>query len=146
MSIGLHNLKASKGAHKKKTRVGRGHGSGLGTTAGRGQKGQKSRSGASGFQRRGMRKLMLATPKLRGFKAIEKKAAIVNLSDLAKAVEKNELITPKLLLKKGLIHNALNGVKILGNGSIEVPVKVQGCLVSASAKEKIVAAGGEVIA
>ncbi len=146
MSIGLHNLTKSKGRGRTKKRLGRGLGSGLGTTAGRGQKGQKSRSGASGFQRRGMRKLMLATPKLRGFNSPHAKMAVVNVSDIAKAFGQNEIVTPKQLVKKGLIVRSTKGVKVLGKGEIELPVKVQGCAVSKTAAEKIIAAGGEVIA
>ena len=146
MSIGLHNQQPSKGRKSAKKRLGRGLGSGTGAKSGRGQKGQKSRSGASGFQRLGLRKLMLATPKLRGFKSPNTKKAVVNLEEIAQAFGKNEMVTPKVLVKKGLISTTANGVKVLGNGEIDLPVKVQGCSVSKSAAEKILAAGGEVIA
>ena len=146
MPIGLHNLEKSRGVSKSKRRVGRGLGSGSGAKSGRGQKGQKSRSGASGFQRLGMRKLMLATPKLRGFKSGRAKKAVVSLESLEQAFAKNEMVTPKVLVKKGLIDSTSNGVKILGDGEITSALKIQGCAVSKSAAEKILAAGGEIIA
>ncbi|MFH1712239.1 MAG: 50S ribosomal protein L15 [Patescibacteria group bacterium] len=138
----LHNLSPSKGKKSKK-RIGRGLGS-TGRTSGRGQKGQKARAGASGFQRLGMRKLMLATPKLRGFRSQNEKNAIVNLSDLAKAFKKGEVVTPKALMTKKLISTAKNGVKILGVGEIAEALQIQGCAVSKTAAEKIIKVGGNI--
>lgn len=147
MAIGLHNMSPFKGSKSLKKRVGRGVGSKWGTTAGKGQKGQKSRSGVGGLKRLGMKKLLLSTPKVRGFKAIGRKPSVVNVSDLSKAFEKGGVVTPQLLKEKGLIPNsASNAVKILGNGEIDKALKVKKCSVSKSAAEKITAAGGEVIA
>ena len=83
MSIGLHNLSPKAGSKKSKKRVGRGLAS-KGTTAGRGQKGQKARSGTGGFKRLGMRKLLLSTPKLRGFGSMQAKKEISSIDELAK--------------------------------------------------------------
>lgn len=147
MAIGLHNIKPFRGSKTKKHRVGRGVGSNWGTTAGRGQNGQKSRSGVGGLKRLGMKKLLLSTPKVRGFKAIAAKPFTVNVSDLAKVFEKGAVVSPKTLKEKGMLP-ASSGriVKILGGGTIDKAIKVKGCAVSKSAAEKITAAGGEVIA
>ncbi len=141
MIISLHNLKKSKGLKKKAKRVGRGHGSNTGTTAGRGQKGQKARSGTGGFKRLGLRRTLLATPKLRGFKSLNPEKEVVNIKDLV-VFANNEVVTPTSLKKKGLISNPLNGAKILGQGDIKHAIVVQGCSASKSAIEKITKAGG----
>ncbi len=142
MAISLHNLKPS--AKKKFKRVGRGHGSGKGTTAGRGQKGQKSRSGVSGLKKLGMRKLLLSTPKLRGFTSQVPQAQAVSLADIEKYFGVNSPVSPKTLLKKGLIKTTRRPVKILSKGALTIAVSVTGCLASDSAKKAIVAAGGSI--
>ena len=124
MSISLHNLKKSKGLKKSAKRLGRGYGSTTGTTAGRGQKGQKARSGTSGF------------------KSLNPEIETVNIKDLALVFGKDEVVTPKSLKKKELISNPLNGAKILGQGDIDHAIVVQGCTASKSAIEKITKAGG----
>lgn len=146
MSIGLHNLSPFSGSKKKKMRVGRGHAR-KGITAGRGQKGQKARSGVGGLKRLGMKKLILSTPKVRGFKSYKPNAAVVNVSALEAAFEANAFVTPKTLKEAGLIPaSAPNHVKILGDGEISKALRVKGCSVSKSAAEKITSAGGEIIA
>ncbi|MDA0208094.1 MAG: 50S ribosomal protein L15 [bacterium] len=142
--MSLHNLSPKSGSKKTKKRLGRGIGSTLGKTSGRGMKGQKSRSGASGFQRLGMRKLMLATPKLRGFNSPYNKPATVNVGDLAAVFLKGELVSPDTLKAKNLIATKKNGVKILSDGEVTVSLKVSGCKVSKAASEKITAAGGTI--
>jgi large subunit ribosomal protein L15 len=146
MTISLNELTASKGRAKKKMRVGRGHGSGKGTTAGRGQKGQKSRSGVGGLKRLGMRKMLLATQKVRGFKSLRAKPATVNVSDLQKHFKAGNTVNPKTLLEKGAVESIAHGVKILGDGELTINLVVQGCLISKTAAEKISKAGGNVIA
>ncbi|MCH8049108.1 50S ribosomal protein L15 [Patescibacteria group bacterium] len=143
--MALHNLKSSK-PKKSKKRLGRGFGSTRGRTSGRGQKGQKARSGVGGLKRLGLRKLMFATPKLRGFKSQQPKMEIVNLRDLSEVFQKGEVVTPKALVKKKLISTARYGVKILGTGEIEGQFQIQGCAVSKSAAEKIIKAGGNIMA
>ena len=143
MTLSLHTIKPSEGSKKSKKRIGRGLASG-GAKSGRGQKGQKSRSGASGLQRIGIRKLMLATPKLRGFTSPHGKKAVVNVEDLASVFKKGEVVTPTALKEKGLIKTTKDGVKILGEGEVSVDLKIEGCAVSKSAADKITAAGGSI--
>lgn len=147
MAIGLHNIRPFKGSKTGKKRLGRGVGSKWGTTAGKGQKGQKARSGVGGLKRLGMKKLLLATPKVRGFKSMTPGASVVNVEALSQAFEAGATVTPQVLKEKGLVRNSARGtVKILGNGSIDKALKVRNCTVSKSAAEKITAAGGEIIA
>ena len=140
----LHNLKSStKGvANKKAKRVGRGNSSGKGTTAGRGQKGQKSRSGVSGLKLKGMRRRLLSIPKLRGFNSLQKPNRVVNISDLDKHFGANAIISPKSLVKKGLIDTPRYGTKILSKGETTKAYTVQKCRLSEAAKAKIEKAGG----
>ena len=128
---------------KNKKRVGRGIGSGTGKTAGRGTKGQKSRSGGKiriGFEG-GQTPLAKRLPQLKGFKSIHPKNQVVNLSDLNGFTGK---ITKEKLLQKGLIQDDKMPVKVLGNGKIEKAVDVSADFVSKSAEKAIVAKGGKV--
>lgn len=137
----LSNLTPAKGSTSKKKRVGRGPGSGLGKTAGRGHKGQKSRSGYSqrvGFEG-GQMPLIRRVPK-RGFTNIFRvEYAIVNLARLA-AIEETE-VNPELLVELGLAKRGKQ-VKILGQGEISRALKVFAHKFSDSARAKIEAAGG----
>lgn len=143
MTLSLHSVSAAHGAKRGKKRVGRGLGS-KGTTAGRGQKGQSSRAGSHGLTRIGMRHMMLQTPKLRGFTSMYKKDYPLNVGVLASKSVSGEVITVATLLKKGVVPSGTKTVKILANGEIKIPLTIKDCLVSASAKEKIMAAGGTV--
>ncbi|HAK59762.1 MAG TPA: 50S ribosomal protein L15 [Nitrospiraceae bacterium] len=140
----LEELKPSKGAKKRSKRVGRGAGSGLGKTSGKGHKGQKSRSGGvkpPGFEG-GQMPLQRKIPK-RGFTNIfRKEYAIVNLSDLA-GLEGTDPITPEVLVKNGIIKKAVNGVKVLGMGALKAKLVVRAHKFSKSAVDKIQAAGGK---
>lgn len=139
----LHDLKPAKGQTKSKKRVGRGPGSGLGTTAGRGMNGQNSRSGGGvrpGFEG-GQMPLFRRIPK-RGFKNYFKKDwVIVNVSDLNRFDNGTE-ITPELLLESGLIKKTGFGVKVLGDGELEKKLTVKANKFTQSAIDKIQAAGG----
>ena len=142
----LNELPASTGAGPSRKRRGRGNGSGLGKTAGRGQKGQKSRSGGAtglaGFEG-GQMPLQRRLPK-RGFhNPFKKKYDLVNVGDLSRVEDTSE-ITAEVLLKAGLIGNAKDGVKLLGNGEIKTKLTVNVAKASASAIAKIEAAGGKV--
>lgn len=136
-------MRPAKGATKDKKRVGRGLGS-KGTTAGRGQKGQSSRSGVGGLKRLGMRHTLLATPKSRGFKSLEDKMQIVNVGDLSKRFIANEVVSPRTLAKKGLVKDGGGAVKILSEGDLAMALTIKNCKVSAGAAEKITQAGGKV--
>lgn len=136
-------MRPAKGATKDKKRVGRGLGS-KGTTAGRGQKGQSSRSGVGGLKRLGMRHVLLATPKVRGFKSLETKTQIVNVGDVSKRFIAGEVVSPRTLAKKGLIKDGGGEVKILSDGDLTMAVTIKNCKVSAGAVEKITKVGGKI--
>ena len=138
------NLKPPAGAKHKKKRVGCGDGSGHGSFSGRGCKGQKSRSGSGGYQRLGMRRLVLSTPKLRGFRSSKPKAQVVHLKDLETIFVAQDIVTPRVLYKKGLILSAEMPVKILVGGELTKALTIKHCLVSRTATEKIIAVGGQV--
>jgi len=144
MPISLNDLHPAKGSTHKKKRVGRGPGSGLGKTAGRGEKGQKSRSGYSskiGFEG-GQMPLHRRLPK-RGFTNIFKKEWIeVNLASLDQHFQANEEITPELLHERGLIKKARRDVVVLGTGEISKALKVSAHRFTKSARAKIEQAGG----
>jgi len=139
----LHELKPAKGTNKTPKRKGRGTGSGLGKTAGRGQTGQNSRSGGGvrpGFEG-GQMPLHRRLPK-RGFTNIfSKEYAEVNISDISEFPE-GTVVTPEMLLENGIIRKKLDGIKILGNGEITTNLTVKANKFSKSAAQKIEAAGG----
>lgn len=142
----LDRLKAPKGANRKKKRVGRGEGGGLGKTSGRGHKGQNARSGGGvkpGFEG-GQMPLQRRLPK-RGFtNPFKVRARVVNLSDLARAFPEGGSVDEPVLVEKGLIASRGGPVKVLGGGEIGVAVTVKAGRFSKSAEEKIKAAGGSV--
>ena len=139
----LHELSPSPGSRKKRKRVGRGPGSGHGQTSGRGDKGQKARSGVSipSWFEGGQMPLSRRLPK-RGFRnRFRKEFAIVNLRDLDR-IEVGATITPLLLLERGLIKRGKDGVKVLGDGDLSHAVTVEAHRFSEAALRKIGAAGG----
>ena len=143
--MNLHELKANPGARKEAKRIGRGQGSGNGKTAGKGQKGQLSRSGGGKgpvFEG-GQTPLYKRIPK-RGFTNVNRKEyANVNLSDLNR-FEDGATVTPETLLASGIIKKELSGVKVLGNGTLEKKLSVTCHKISSSAKAAIEKAGGKV--
>ncbi len=143
--MNLHELSPAAGSNTKAYRKGRGAGSGNGKTGGRGQKGQLARSGGGvrvGFEG-GQMPLARRLPK-RGFHNIfAKPLEAINVSVLDK-FEDGAVVDAKALLEKGILSKCEYGVKILGNGSITKKLTVQASAFSASAKEKIEAAGGKV--
>jgi large subunit ribosomal protein L15 len=147
MGISLNGLHAAKGSTHKKKRVGRGPGSGLGKTAGRGEKGQKSRSGYSkklGFEG-GQMPLHRRLPK-RGFTNIFKKRWLeIGLTALDKHFQANEEVTPDLLHNRGLIKKARYDVVVLGNGDLSKPLRISAHRFTKSAREKIEKAGGSIV-
>ena len=144
--MSLHNLKPAKGSVRKRKRVGRGPGSGTGKTAGRGEKGQKSRSGYSrkiGFEG-GQMPLHRRVPK-RGFTnaLFRKEFAEVNISRL-EVFEEGTIVTPEVLVKRGIVKQVRDGVKILAKGDLTKALTVHAHKFSEKAKERIAGLGGKV--
>ena len=141
----LNEMKYNAGARQSSKRIGRGLGSGWGKTSGKGQKGQNSRSGGGvrpGFEG-GQTPFYKQMPK-RGFTNFTRKEyAVVNLSDLNR-FEEGTTITPELLKQAGIVKKSLDGVKVLGNGTLEKKVNVACNKISASAQAAIEKAGGKV--
>lgn len=140
----LHELRYTEGSRKARKRIGRGTSSGTGKTAGKGQKGQSSRSGGlkkPGFEG-GQTPLFMRIPK-RGFTNVNRKEyAIVNVESLNK-FDANSVVTIETLKEAGLVKKELAGVKILGNGELEKALTVQANKFSKSAIAAIEAAGGK---
>ena len=141
----LHELEKNIGATHAKKRVGRGSGSGLGKTSGRGQKGQKARSGGSinPVFEGGQLPLYRRIPK-RGFTNAKFKTvyAVINVADL-NVFEDGTVVTPALLKDTGLVKNQLDGIKVLGNGKLEKKLTIQANKFSTSALEKIKESGSK---
>lgn len=148
----LHQLRP---IHKKKRKKRIGRGGKRGTYSGRGMKGQKSRAGAkikSSFleafrklpKRRGAGGKRKKAEAKRRFRSIRPKPEIINIKELEEKFKGGDLVTPKILLKMGLIGSIKGGVKILGEGKLMKKLVVEGCLLSKSAKEKIEKARGKI--
>jgi large subunit ribosomal protein L15 len=136
-----HELKPSEGSHKKRKRVGRGDGSGRGKTAGRGTKGSRARGEVHIFFEGGQMPLARRLPKLKGFRPPQQtRYGVVNLDDLAEL--EGDSIGPDELRAAGLVHKSDKLVKVLGGGSLDRKVSVSAHAFSATAKERIEAAGG----
>ena len=140
----IHELTPAPDSNKAVKRIGRGHGSGNGKTAGKGHKGQNARSGGGvrpGFEG-GQTMLARRIPK-RGFNNIfATKYAVVNVADLERFVD-GTVVDTELLKASGLVTKELDGVKILGNGDLTKNLTVKAAKFSAAAKEKIEKAGGK---
>jgi large subunit ribosomal protein L15 len=145
MAVNLSNLKPPRGSRHRKVRVGRGIGSKLGKTAGKGNKGQKSRKGYSrrpGFEG-GQMPLRRRIPK-RGFhNPTHSEYAVVNVESLG-IFEAGTTVTPELLIASGLIRQVRADIKVLGDGELKHSLTVHAHKFSKSAAEKITAAGGKV--
>ncbi len=142
--VKLHELKPAPGSRKNPTRKGQGIGSGHGKTAGRGHKGQKSRSGGGvrpGFEG-GQMPLQRRLPKRGFYNRFSKDIIAVDVSRL-NCFADGETVTPDMLLSARIIKRLGDGVKILGNGSLEKSLTVQAQAFSKTAEEKIMAAGGK---
>ena len=140
----LHSLKYNEGARQDRKRIGRGHGSGTGKTAGKGHKGQNARSGggvALGFEG-GQTPLYKRIPK-RGFNNVNRiNHAVLNLDSL-NVFEDGSVVTIETLLEKRIINKKLDGVKVLGQGTLEKKLTVQVNAYSKSAQEAIEKLGGK---
>jgi len=154
--VGLHNLAPAPGARREPKRVGRGHGSGSGKTSGRGQKGQKARSGShrmrAGFEG-GQNPLVMAVGKQRG---PHKKTSMpmgpfrtfthgVNLRDLEGRFDAGAEVTPQALVAAGVLRRLRYPVKILAEGELAMPLTIHAHGFSAAARAKIEAAGGQAV-
>ena len=150
--VGLHTLKPAKGSRKPRKRIGRGEGSGTGKTAGRGQKGAGSRSGAKrkvGFEG-GQNPIHMRMRKLRGphmkksmpFERFRTHTQPINLADLEARFDKGAEVTPDALREKGLATRKGVPVKILAKGELSKALTVHAHGFSAAARERIEAAGG----
>jgi large subunit ribosomal protein L15 len=141
----LHELRPAAGSTKDRKRIGRGVGSGWGKTAGRGSKGQNARSGGGvrpGYEG-GQMPLHRRLPK-RGFNNIFKKfMAVVNVNDLSR-FESGAVVDEATLVRSGLVKGRMDGIKLLGQGEIDIALTVKINAISRSAKAKIEAAGGTV--
>ena len=141
----LHELSPAPGSRKKPTRVGRGLGSGLGKTSGKGHKGQKARAGGGvrpGFEG-GQMPIYRRLPKRGFYNKFGKKFAEVNVLELNR-FEDGSVVDPVALIEAGIIKNVRDGVKILGNGEITKALTVVANGFTKSATEKITAAGGKI--
>ena len=142
----LHELERNRAAKQERRRVGRGMGSGLGKTSGRGEKGQKARSGVSipATFEGGQLPLYRRLPK-RGFKNSDFKIryATINVSDLNK-FDDGTVVTPELLKESGLLKNQLDGVKVLGNGELTKKLTVKANKFSKSALDKLEKSGSKI--
>ena len=153
--LNLHTLKPAEGSHRERKRVGRGHGSGSGKTSGRGQKGQKARSGSHsmrpGFEG-GQMPLYMRLGKLRGpnhrksmpMGPFRTHTTPVNVRELARFDAGTE-VTPELLKQAGVVRSLKHPIKVLGSGELTVKLTVHAHRFSAKAVELIEAAGGSVV-
>lgn len=143
----LHDLAPAPGSTKKRKRVGRGNASGHGTTAGRGDKGQKSRAGGGkgpGFEG-GQNPLAMRLPKLPGFKnRWRQEYEIVNVGRLEDLFSKGDVVDADSLTAKGVIKSASLPVKVLGDGELTKALTIRVEKVSGTARTKVEAAGGTV--
>ena len=143
--MNLHELSPAPGSKRVAVRVGRGLGSGLGKTSGKGQKGQKSRSGGvkrPGFEG-GQRPLYLRLPKRGFYNKFGKDYVEINVSVLNR-FEDGIVVEPVMLIEEGVVKNIRDGIRILGNGELTKKLTVQAMGFSKSAEEKVVAAGGKI--
>ncbi|WP_322823020.1 50S ribosomal protein L15 [Chloroflexus sp.] len=143
----LHDLRPAEGAHRKRKRIGRGHGSGKGKTGGKGMMGQKARSGPGPYRtfEGGQNRLVKRMPFKRGFvNKFRVEYEVVNVGSLVDWPTDLE-VTPETLLARRLVRRKRMPVKILGDGELTQPLVIKAHKFSASARQKIEAAGGKAI-
>jgi large subunit ribosomal protein L15 len=143
----LHDLRPPKGAHRERKRIGRGHGSGKVKTGGKGMMGQKARSGPGPYRtfEGGQNRLVKRMPFKRGFvNKFRVEYEVVNVGSLADWPTEVE-VTPETLLARRLVRRKRMPVKILGDGELNQPLTIKAHKFSASARQKIEAAGGKAI-
>ncbi len=140
MSLTLSNIHPAKGATKKRKVIGRG--GKRGSYSGKGMKGQRARSGVSGLKALGMKQMMLSTPKLRGFRSLNVKLPVVNISDL-EAFDDGAIVDVRKMIQRGLIDKREKRVKVLGTGKLSKKLTVIANGFSTTAKAAIESAGGK---
>jgi len=144
MSLSLNTLKPAHGSRTKSFRIGRGHGSGRGKTAGKGTKGQKARTGGrKKLQLKGLKQMLLAFPKNRGFQSRFPKSRAVPVAKL-ESFAAGSTVTVETLRAKGLMTRRDVSAKLVGEGPLKKALKIQGIAVTAKAKAAIEAAGGSI--
>ncbi|RJR32020.1 50S ribosomal protein L15 [Candidatus Parcubacteria bacterium] len=143
MVLNLHNLK-SYGKRKAKKRIGRGNGSGHGTYSTRGMKGQRARTGGSkGLKIIGLKNFLRKVPKTGGFHSLKGKMTPVKLQDLEKVFNDGDKVTTKALVKKNLVNDDKERIKILSQGILTKKLDVFADAFSKTAKDAIIKAGGK---
>lgn len=144
-SISLHSIASSHGSRLKKSRIGRGLGSGRGKTSGRGTKGQRSRTGGRrALKLKGLKQMLLSFPKLRGFQSRRRKLAAISLRRLEAMYADGATVTLETLREVGLITRSDRAAKIVGAGILTKKLTVQGISFTPAAKSAIEKAGGQV--
>ena len=144
--MNLNDLTPNPGSTKRKRRIARGIGSGMGKTATRGTKGQKARRQIPNWFEGGQTPIHRRLPVKKGFRNINhKEYAIVNLDDLEKHFKSGETVTPELIVERGVMSDLKDGLKVLAFGEISIKLKVQAHKFSKTAAAAIEKAGGEVI-
>jgi large subunit ribosomal protein L15 len=147
MGTTLHTLKPNPGATRDKKRLGRGHGSGLHKTSGKGVKGQKARTGHHGIPKPGFeggQTIMARRLPKRGFNnRFRKEIFAVNIGAIAERFDSGATVTPELLKERGLVPRSAALVKVLSRGDVGYPLVVHAHFFSAAAREKITAARGQ---
>ena len=137
MSLQLNTIQKDSSVKKNK-RLGRGNASGKGTYCGKGQKGQRCRSGVSGLKRLGMKKILLRIPKKKGFNSHKPEVQTVNLSVVNQNFRNNDTVSPQTLFKKKLIDTPKRDVKILGSGKLTLEgIKFMNVGMSESVKKQV---------
>jgi large subunit ribosomal protein L15 len=143
MTLTLHTIAPKSGARKKSFRVGRGNASGRGTTAGKGTKGQRARTGGRNkLKLKGLKQMILAFPKMRGFQSRFEKPVSLPLDRILKAFPSDAKIDMKTLKAKRLVPNSANLVKVVGKDAVEKKYTFVNIVATASAKAAIEHAGG----
>ncbi len=144
MVVTLQTIKPPKGSRKTSKRVGRGNASQKGTTAGRGMKGQRARSGGrKGLAVKGFKQSFQKVPKVRGFKSIVPKKQTVTLAVLERICKDGDVVTPKYLDQKGILRKPQFGVKVVATGELTKKITLKDCFASKKVIEAVEKAGGK---
>lgn len=145
MKLTIHTLKPARGASKKKKVVGRGNASGHGTFSTRGGKGQTARSGGSHrLKQKAFRRLMQATPKLRGFKSLQIKPTALSFEVLEKKFDNGDVVKLASLIEKNIIKDTVKAVKVINSGKLTKKLNFEGVKFTSAAAEVVKKLGGEI--